>query len=515
MQGKLLRSVSLLMIITIASRFLGFIREFIIAYKFGASSTTDAYFTSITIAITFFGGLILAFNTSIIPIYSGISVNHPDRKLKYLNSLQTLLYLCQIALIILFFVSIKWIVTFFFGETDAIVQNQIISLSSVMIFATLFTAKRSIMDGYLQYHNQVTFTSFCGNVLSNVIIIAFIYYATVERTFLLSFGPVVAACVVAFVLHFRVKKFEYSYRPAFEFRMPEIRETLIFVLPIFLNMCLMDINTFVDRSIASSLGNGIVSALTYGYKLNDIFIATFATTLGAALYPQISKSIADNDFRRTSDVVSNSLIYFSILFIPVSAILFFYSHDITYYLLERGAFTSENTLVTAECLRYYSIGMVFFGYRQILYKTMLSFKLTKQVMYNSIVVVVFNLVLDLALVKVWGYRGVALATSITMSWTTVYMIYHLRKQQVELRAKYFAKLTMKVLVSAVISVGFSYYFYMILIGNISGYFSKIVVLSLVIGLGFLMYLAMLIVLKVKEMKRIFAVLYLKFGRKNL
>jgi len=41
---KAAKSVTLIIIFTIASRFLGFIREMLIANKFGASMETDTYF---------------------------------------------------------------------------------------------------------------------------------------------------------------------------------------------------------------------------------------------------------------------------------------------------------------------------------------------------------------------------------------------------------------------------------------------------------------------------------------
>lgn len=505
MERKLLRSVSYLIMFSIISKLIGFFREFIIAYKFGASSIADAYFTAITISVTFFGGLILAFNTSIIPIYSKICVNEPNKKFKYLNALQTLLYLVQIGLIIVFFVSIRTVVKIFFGGLSDVNKELMISLSSIMIFATLFTAKRSVIDGYLQYHNKVHLTFFCGNILSNIIVIIFICISTPEKCFLIAIGHVIAAFVVSMILSYYAKKELYTYKVNFDFNTPEIKESVYFVLPIFINTSLMAINTFIDRSIASNVGDGVISSLAYGYKLNDIFIATFASTLAAALYPQISKLIASNNMNETSEMIMSSFKYILILMLPISFILFFYSYDITHFLLERGAFSKDNTIMTANCLKYYSIGMVFFAFRQILYKVMLSFRLTKEVMYNSIFVVILNIVLDLVLVKVWGYKGVAFATSITIAWTTIYMITILKRNGVKFSILNSLQDIIRILICSLTTIGLGYVVYnsINLYVNLASIKFMMLVIIILASIGIYILLLMICnISEVKEIKRI-------------
>ena len=60
------------MIITVVSKLLGFSRELVMSYVFGASSTTDAYLVSQTVPAVIFSLLSAGVATGFIPMYSRI-----------------------------------------------------------------------------------------------------------------------------------------------------------------------------------------------------------------------------------------------------------------------------------------------------------------------------------------------------------------------------------------------------------------------------------------------------------
>ena len=66
------KAAFLVMIITIVSKFLGFGREIVLSYVYGASAITDAYLISQTIPITIFSFISAGISTGFIPMYSRI-----------------------------------------------------------------------------------------------------------------------------------------------------------------------------------------------------------------------------------------------------------------------------------------------------------------------------------------------------------------------------------------------------------------------------------------------------------
>ena len=69
------KAALLVMIITVISKIVGFVREIVLSYVFGASAITDAYLISQTIPLTIFSFISTGIATGFIPIYSKIQQN--------------------------------------------------------------------------------------------------------------------------------------------------------------------------------------------------------------------------------------------------------------------------------------------------------------------------------------------------------------------------------------------------------------------------------------------------------
>ena len=63
-----------MVVFSIISKISGFLREIVLAYFYGASNVTDAYFTATTISTTIFAGITVAVATSYIPSISSTKV---------------------------------------------------------------------------------------------------------------------------------------------------------------------------------------------------------------------------------------------------------------------------------------------------------------------------------------------------------------------------------------------------------------------------------------------------------
>ena len=66
------RQVSVVMIITVVSKCLGFLRDVVLAKYFGAGSVTDAYFVAQTIPESLFSLVVQAISIGFIPIYTQV-----------------------------------------------------------------------------------------------------------------------------------------------------------------------------------------------------------------------------------------------------------------------------------------------------------------------------------------------------------------------------------------------------------------------------------------------------------
>ena len=105
------KSAAMIATFTLLSKGLGFIREVMIASRYGSGMETDTYFVSMTATILIVGTLGAALNTTLIPIFSEIGEKRGTKgQLKYLNNVLNLVFLSTLILAILGFIFSPFII---------------------------------------------------------------------------------------------------------------------------------------------------------------------------------------------------------------------------------------------------------------------------------------------------------------------------------------------------------------------------------------------------------------------
>lgn len=513
MSNKLYKTLFLLIIISIGSKVLGFLREFILAYKYGATYITDAYIASLTLTVTFIGGIIGAFFTAYIPVYSDVMAENKDKGGLYNNKLLTITLLISFAFIIIYYILNDYLVKLIAPgfDTQAFLLTK--SLSNILIFTIILNAIRSVVGGYLQYNDKVELVYSNIFITLNIFTIISIMLSSEEHPEVLGYGYLIGAIIAIFLLLFHAFKIGFRYKPNFNLKDKHIFQTLIILGPVFINVALMDINTLVDRVVASFLGEGVVSALAYGYKVNEIMIVLFATTMGQAIFPHISKLVSASKIQESMDLTRKSLILATIIILPISILMIIFSDEVIKLLFMRGAFNRSDVIITAQVLSAYSFGMIFFAYRQILYRVMLSFKMSKYIMYNSMMVVGVNIVLTLTLYKKFQHTGIALASSIATMLLFIFMVYELEKKVSTLSLQKAVKSLLKIIVSIALMIFVAIYSFKLLSSTIFINSSSAAFL-IAAFFSVIVYGVMLYILKTEEIKFIATSILSKFKKKN-
>ncbi|NLC41885.1 MAG: murein biosynthesis integral membrane protein MurJ, partial [Erysipelothrix sp.] len=76
-----------IMILSILSKLLGFVRETVLAAFIGAGDVSDAFVYSLSLPTTFFSVVIAAFVTGLIPMYTRVENDEgSDRAMRFLNN---------------------------------------------------------------------------------------------------------------------------------------------------------------------------------------------------------------------------------------------------------------------------------------------------------------------------------------------------------------------------------------------------------------------------------------------
>ena len=417
----------ILILTTAFAKALGFGREMSLAYVYGASPVSDAYIVAFSIPTIIFAGIGSAMLTSYISSYARVRQENPKGLRRFTDSVITMVFLISLVIMVIFWVFEKPIVKAFAVGFDAETMEIALSLSRVVILSLLFIGVYFILQGFLQIHGSFFAVGMVSAPL-NVCVIASMFLSVTYGQAVLGWG-VVAGYFASFVmLWLASKRHHFSYRPCFQFRTPEIRRLLLVVLPIFLGKAITELNTMIDRTIASVLPAGSVSALSYGNRVVGFVTAVFVISVTTAVFPQMSHLSAIKNTRRLKSTFRSSAGLMSLMVLPISAGVIIFSKEIVTILFQRGAFTAYDTQRTAEVVSFYALGLIFFSIKEIALNMFYAIQDTKTPTINSVVAILINIVLNLLLIKSMAHKGLALATTISGGVTLVMLLISLRRR---------------------------------------------------------------------------------------
>lgn len=205
----------------------------------------------------------------------------------------------------------------------------------------------------------------------------------------------------------------YRYRPDFRFRGPEFSLLLRRLPAAVLSESVTQLNSFVDKMMASLLPTGSISGLNYGQRLTNVFSGLLSTAISTALYPQMVELASEKKYDMLGKLVGRIIRYFAVVMIPVSFASILFRRELVSLVFERGSFDAGSAALTSGIFACYASGIFFTGCNRVLTNLFYGSGDTKTPLLISGANLVMNVILNLILIRLLGVNGLALATSVT------------------------------------------------------------------------------------------------------
>lgn len=496
------------MILTVGTKILGFAREIILAYYYGASSLSDAYLISLTIPTVIFAFIGVGLKTTYIPIFSKIENEQGEEEAnKFTNNIISLLLVIStfIILPVLIFTEpvVKLFASGFDGETLALASTFTqISILSIYIIGIIY-----VFEAYLQMKKNFLIPAIISLPLNIIIILSIVISVGFDDR-ILAVGKVVAVLAQLLFLIPYLLKNGYKHTFLLNLKDDNLRKTLILAVPVILGTSVNQINKLVDRTIASQVAIGGISALNYASRLNGFVLNIFVLSLATVIYPSFSKMAASNNIKGLKRALGEAINIISLLVIPATIGTMIFSESIVTLLFGRGAFDARATALTASALFFYSIGLMGFGLREILSRALYALQDTKTPMINAAIGMVLNIILNIILSKYLGIGGLALATSIAAIFTTGLMFITLRRKigpfgMKQISISFLKILLASVLMGVVAKISFNYS---------TTFLSQNLSLLLAVGVGAVSYFMIIYFMKIEDVDIIVEAIKKKFSK---
>lgn len=423
------KSALIIMVLSLGSKFLGFIRETLIAAKFGAGMETDAFFVALT-ATGLIGGLISgAINTTLIPVLSEIEVKKGKvGKILHTNNLINILFIFSPLLVLLGClvspIIVRLLAKGFFGQQ----YDLAVKLTRIGMPTLLFSGVIGILAGFLHSEQMYVSSAAIGFPFNFTYIFYLLFLSTSFGIKGLMIASVIAVISQLLIQLPEAKNAGFRYQFIVKLEDESIKKILSMSLPIFVSVALNDLNAIVDRTLASSLVSGSISALNYANKLNTLILGVFISAITSVIFPLLSKESSNDNIPAMKKIMGHGVNLILLITIPATVGLMVLATPIVQVAFERGVFDEVATSMTAKALIFYSLGLISMSLRTLLDRVYFSLQDTKTPMVNGSISVVFNIIFNLILVRYMAHAGLALATSIATTIATILFFYGLKKK---------------------------------------------------------------------------------------
>ncbi|MGL5347770.1 MAG: murein biosynthesis integral membrane protein MurJ [Peptostreptococcaceae bacterium] len=501
------KTAVILMIIILISKITGFLRDVVLAQSFGAGDVTDAYLTALNIPVVLFDGISAALGTTFIPMFFKIKEKSGDKEVdKFTSNILNLITIISVVLIIIGLIFTPYIVKLFAMGFEGNVFDLTVKYSRILLFTMIFIATNGLISSYLIARGEV-YISGLVTIPFNILVIVAIFIGSLTNSYIMVYGTVFAYIgQLLFQIPFLFKK-EYKHSFKIDIKDESIKSILYLVVPVFIGSYINQINAVVNRTLASTLEKGSITALNYANKLNMFAVGIIAIALTTVMYPILSKLASENNMKSFKYNLSKAINIIIILMVPMTVMLIIFSTPIVKVLFEDGSFDSRATYLTSTSLAFYSVGTLAYGLKDLLSKSFYSLQDTKTPVRNAVISVVINVILSIILVKVMGIGGLALASSISAIVTTVMLFLSIRSKIGKIGFKHILSVFIKALISTII-MGFIIYniYNSLLIYGINFDISSrklIAIICLICGvIGMVIYISLVLLLDVKEAKEL-------------
>lgn len=209
-----------------------------------------------------------------------------------------------------------------------------------------------------------------------------------------------------------VWKLGYRWSWTLDWKDPGLRRIVKLMGPAVLGLSVTQINLFVNTIIASYLPEGSVTYLYYGNRLMQLPLGVFGVAIATALLPISAGHLVRGEKAEFTKTLSFGLRLLFVITVPAAVGIMVLSEPINRLLFEYGRFTPEAVRAVAYASALYTLGLVAYAGVKVVVPTFYALNDAKTPLVAAALAVSVNIGLNLALMRPWGYKGIALATAL-------------------------------------------------------------------------------------------------------
>jgi putative peptidoglycan lipid II flippase len=417
----ILKSASIISLVTIVSRVLGYVRDQRITLLLGTTLSADAYVLAYRIP-NLFRRLVAegSMTASFIPVFTGYMREKSKEEVwDFANRLFWTLALVAAIITVLGMVFSPAVVQLFSGPNVA--RTEAVDLNRIIFPYLFFIALAALAMGILNcFHifGLPAATPVLLNVSTILFSIGVVWHHFKDAATALAVGVLVGG-VLQFLIQVPTlvqKGMKFNF--GISFSHPAIQDVARLMLPRLFGIGIGQINLLIDTRFATAarMPAGSLAALYVADRVMELVLGGYAIAVATAILPMMSHQAAAKDFESLKKTLSFSVRIVAFITIPAALGLMILREPIIRVLFQHGQFVAESTRLTARALLYYAVGLPALATVKLVVPAFYSTRDTKTPVIVAFISLIINIVLNILFLEVFFKRvqngGPALATAL-------------------------------------------------------------------------------------------------------
>lgn len=432
--GRFIGAAWLIAALTLVSRLLGVLREYIFSHYFGTGELLSAFriaFQAPNLARRLFGEG--ALSSAMIPVLTrSIQECGEESSRRFVGTLLTVLFAGLCAAVI----AIELVIGMWrFAHDDPALQ-----LTGLMMPYMVLICTSAVASGVLNVRGHFSVPAAAPTILNVVMIVALLGGARGlglgdGHLMKLTCWAVLVAGLIQ-ILATGVALRLAGFFPLFggTWRDPQLSAVFALMAPMAFGLSAVQINTLMDSLIAylfviDEHGERVGTAvLGYAQFLYQLPLGVFGISLATAIFPVLSAKYAAGDRLGMGEVFERGVRTGQFIALPSAVGLAFVATPLVATLYQHGGeFDASSTARVAPALVYYALGIPAYFLQHVVIRAFYALHDSRTPARIAAIMVALNLAANLVLVFVMEERGLALSTSVCATIQVTWLAVRLRK----------------------------------------------------------------------------------------
>ena len=400
------------------------IKEVIVATEFGVSDSMDAFLIAYVLpsfAITVVAG---SFNAALVPTY--IDVRERQGKAEAQKLLSSVM-VWSMSLLVVVSLGLALTATQILGVLAHGFSPEKLSLTRVLFLILLpilpLTGIATIGAAISNAGGRFAFAALTPVITPVAVIVAVYEFGASCGVYVIAAAIIAGSLLECGLLIKSLSRQGVSLIPRWRRLDASTRQVINQYLPMIAGSSIMSGSLLVDQSMATMLGPGSVSVLSYGNKIGTLAAGVGAMALSTAVLPQFSRMASIGDWRGVRHTLKTYTRLTLLITVPVALAFMLLSKPLVGLLFGRGAFTAANVSQVASVQSLCALQLPTHLLGILFVRLISALKANRVLMWGTLISFSLNIILNWLFMRWMGVSGIALSTSVVYLGACSYLLF--------------------------------------------------------------------------------------------